>query len=453
MQLQQLAALLQRAVHLLRQRGHIDLATAVDDLRLACAQPQRRAHAVHRHVAAADDQHALTGKVRRVVAADGAEQIDGGVDVPAVLALDADLLVRLRTDGDVHGIVLAAQLVDGDRVADLRVVAHLHARGEHAVDVLLQALAREAVVRDAIAQHAAQLRAQLEHGALMAHELQIVRRAQTAGAAADDGDRLARGRAADGRGHDARVVHRVALDAADVDGVVEHVAAAARLAGMLADERAGGRERFVLADEADGVRTASVAHKRNVARNIDARRAQRHAGHRLVDVIGAVAGRHMRNVLVVEALEAAQHHRRGLPADGAVRGILDVARQTLDVRKRLHRAAALKHVGQIGFQLPQPDAAGHALAAGLCVAKAEEIQRQIDRTKPGRAGDNATLEILVQPLDRCQRLVFDGDSESAHTMSSRWWKCSRLVKPCRAPDCPLNLLFPLYSILSVRQYK
>ena len=161
----------------------------------------------------------------------------------------------------------------------------------------------------------------------------------------------------------------------------------------------------------------------------------------------------MRNVLVAEALEAAQHHRRSLPADGAVRGILDVARQTLDVRKRLHRAAALEHVGQIGFQLPQPDAAGHALAAGLCVAKAEEIQRQIDRTKPGRAGDNATLEILVQPLDRCQRLVFDGDSESAHTMSSRWWKCSRLVKPCRAPDSPLNLLFPLYSILIVRQYK
>ena len=274
----------------------------------------------------------------------------------------------------------------------------------------------------------------------MAHELQVIRRAQAARAAADDGDPLARGRPADGRRHHAGVVHRVALDAADIDGVVEHVAAAARLAGMLADEGAGRRERVVLADEAHGIGAAALAHQRDIARNIDARGTQRHAGHRLIDMIGAVARRHMGDVLVAEALEPPQHHRGGLPADGAVGGILDVARQTLDLGKRLHRAATLEHIGQVGFQLAQSDAAGNALAAGLRMAQAQEVERQIDRTQAGRAGHDAALQVLVQPFDRGQRLVFDGNFESAHNMSSRGWISVRMVSGrCRAvrpPDSP-----------------
>ena len=63
-----------------------------------------------------------------------------------------------------------------------------------------------------------------------------------------------------------------ALDAADVDGFVQHVAAAAGFARMFADERAGGRERVVLADQADGIGITAFGSQGDVARNIDAGR-------------------------------------------------------------------------------------------------------------------------------------------------------------------------------------
>ena len=62
--------------------------------------------------------------------------------------------------------------------------------------------------------------------------------------------------------------------------IVDHIPAAAGLAGMLADVGAGGGQGVVLADQAHGVGVAPDAHQGHVARDIHARRTQGHAGHR-----------------------------------------------------------------------------------------------------------------------------------------------------------------------------
>lgn len=180
MQLHQSAAFLQRAVHFFGQSGHILFAAAVNDLGFARAQSERRTHAVHRHVAAADDNHAFAREIRRIVAADGAEQIDRRIDVLALFALDADLLVALRTDGDINRVVLLAQIVNRDIFSNFCVVFDFNARGKDAVDILLQAFTRETIVWYAVAQHAAQLGPQFKNGAAMSHQLKIIGRAQAA---------------------------------------------------------------------------------------------------------------------------------------------------------------------------------------------------------------------------------------------------------------------------------
>ena len=76
--------------------------------------------------------------------------------------------------------------------------------------------------------------------------------------------------------------HGETLDAADVDRIVHHAAAAVGLARVLADIAAGGREGVVLADQAHGVIVTAGTHECNVARNIHSGRAQCHTGHRMI---------------------------------------------------------------------------------------------------------------------------------------------------------------------------
>ena len=136
----------------------------------------------------------------------------------------------------------------------------------------------ETVAGDAVAEHSAQLVALLVDRDLVPHQREIVGTAETAGTAADNGDLLARGRRTDGLGHVAGVIHGVPLQTADVDGVVDHVAAAPRLAGVLADIGAGGGEGVVLPDQTHGVGTATLAHQCHVAGNVHPGGAQSHAG-------------------------------------------------------------------------------------------------------------------------------------------------------------------------------
>ena len=100
----------------------------------------------------------------------------------------------------------------------------------------------------------------------------------------------------------AGLVHDVVLDAADVDGIVNHIPAAPCLAGMLADQCAGRGEGVVLTDQAHGVRAASFPGKGDIARDVHVGRAERHAGDGLLEGAGALALLHMGKVVFLEAL-------------------------------------------------------------------------------------------------------------------------------------------------------
>ena len=158
---------------------------------------------------------------------------------------------------------------------------------EDKLDVAIQLFLRQTVVRNAVSQHAAELRTLVVYNDPVSHQRQKISRRQTTRTTADNGNALSGGRRT-GRGrHIGRVIARKALDAADVHRVVHHAAAAARLARMLADVRAGRGEWVILADQADCIGIASFAGQGDVTRNINSGRAQSYAGNRLIKITAA----------------------------------------------------------------------------------------------------------------------------------------------------------------------
>ena len=168
---------------------HVADATAVDDTHLFGTAAHGRACHVHGHVAATDDAHALAAQVGQFVIADGAQHLDGRLHAGSLFARKAELLIAVGANGQVDGIELVAQtgkLLAVDGVVEL----HVDAGAQDPVDLGLQALARQTIAGDAVAQHAAQVVALLQDGHLVAHHGQVVSARKTGRAAADHGDAL-----------------------------------------------------------------------------------------------------------------------------------------------------------------------------------------------------------------------------------------------------------------------
>ena len=369
---QDLAALALRLFDLLRERSHVIDAAAVDAGHRLCAKADGGAGRIHRHIAAADDTDALALKVRDPSLADVAQKLHSRVNALTVLAFDAELFVVVRADRDIDCVVLVFDFGKRDVLADCCVCMYLNAGRQDKLDVRIQLFRGQAVIRDAVAQHTAKLRALVVHNNLMPHQRQEIGGRQPAGAAADNADPLAGGFGAGRGGPVGRVVACKPLDAADVDRIVHHAAAAARLAGMLADIAADGGEGVVLADQAHGVVVPPGAHQRDIPGDIDPGRAERHAGYRLVQPEQAAAVFNMGNVVLAEALYALQNHARRFIADRAIRSILNDACGFLNQVDRIAGSGRIQYAFQQGGQLPQPDPAGDTFAAGLCMAEAEK---------------------------------------------------------------------------------
>ena len=411
---QQLHPLGHGALHLLGHGGHIHLAAAVDAGDLLRPQAHGAAGHVHGHVAAADDHHPLAGEVRQLVVPDLPEHLHGGDDPPALLPGDAGLLVRLGADGDVDAVVLAAQLLKGDVLPHVHLGVDGNAQGENGVDLPVQLLPGEAVAGDAVAEHAAQLAALLVDGDLVAHEGQVVGGGEAAGPAADDGHPLACGLRAQGLGHVSGGVHGVALQPPDVHGVVDHVPAAPGLAGVLADIGAGHGEGVVLADEPHRVGAAARADQGDVSGDVHPRRAQGHAGHRVLQAAQAAVVVDVLPVVVGKALQAVEHQPGGVLPDGAGGGLLNGAGGVGDDLHVPGLGPAVQHIGQKCGELGQPYPAGDALAAGLGVAQVQEVQRHVHRAQARRRGGNPALHIVVELLHHHLGPVRRLDIQSAH---------------------------------------
>ena len=195
---------------------------------------------------------------------------------------------------------------------------HLHAGGQDDVDLFIQPFARQAVIGDPIAQHTAQLPAFFINDALMPHQLQIIGGAQTAWTSAYDGHALAGGRRAAAGGHKAGMIDRIALDAADVDRIIQHAATAARFTRVFTDIGAYRRKRIVFADQAHRISVPAFLDQSDIARDIHAGRTHGHTGHRLIQAGCAASMQDMLFIIITKAAHALQHHFGSFIADSAV---------------------------------------------------------------------------------------------------------------------------------------
>ena len=207
---------------------------------------------------------------------------------------------------------------------------HFDAGGEDDIDLRIQPFAWQAIIRDAVAQHTAQPFAFFVYDALMAHQLQIICSAQSAGTAADDGDTFAGGRCTGLCRHMTGMIDRITLDAADVDRIVQHVAPTAGLTRMLTDEGTYRREWVVLADQTYRIGIPAFFDKSDIAGNVHTGRAHGYTGNRLVQAGGAASVQDVFFIVITEAADTFQDHFRCFIADGTVRAPGDVLRGLLD---------------------------------------------------------------------------------------------------------------------------
>ena len=120
--------------------------------------------------------------------AHGAEEVDAAEHEGLVDAVDRDQAGALRAEAEEHGVVVLAERFDAaDRGAGVdRDAEHLDL-----LDLLVEQIGRQAVGRDAVAEHPAGLLLRLEDLDLVAVGAQVVGRGETGRPGADDADAFA----------------------------------------------------------------------------------------------------------------------------------------------------------------------------------------------------------------------------------------------------------------------
>ena len=264
------------------------------------------------------------------------------------------------------------------------------------------------------------------HGNLVTHQGQVVSSRQAGGAAADDSHSLAGGLGAGRILHIAGHVNGVALQAADIDGAVHHVPAAAVLTGMLADVSAGGGEGIVLADQLHGVSAAALMNQSHIAGDIHGSRTLCHTGDGILHAAQAAAGLHMLLKVIPEGHQCVQHQLTGIDTDGAVGGVHNHLSGGLDPVQNVCIGLAVQNLANHLGQLIQADTAGNTLTTGLSLAQIQEVQGHIHRAQAGRIGFNPALHAAVNLLDDCLSLSGHFYFKSTHFPSCLSWISIRL---------------------------
>ena len=167
------------------------------------------------------------------------------------------------------------------------------------------------------------------------------------------------------------------------------------LTGVLADQAADRGEGVVLPDQAHRVGAAALAHQGDVAGDVHVGGAALHAGHGL-EIGGAVALADVRQVIVLEGIQAVQHQVGRLEADGAVGGIGDDLSSLPQDEQVVRFGVALQNAVQDHRQLVQTHAAGGAFSAALGETQLEEGGGQIHRTVALGARRHAAVQIGVK---------------------------------------------------------
>ena len=127
MQLGDLATFSHRFFDLFRKRGHVRDAPAIDAFNACRAQTTRRTRAVHRNVAATNDDHALVRKIRGKTIASSTQEPYRREHVFGVLARTAELVLVVRTHRKIDRIEIVREVLVGEVSADRGIGECLHA--------------------------------------------------------------------------------------------------------------------------------------------------------------------------------------------------------------------------------------------------------------------------------------------------------------------------------------
>ncbi len=272
--------------------GHLGPGPAVEDEDVLGARADGRADGIHGHVSAADDGDLLAQEYL-LAQVDALQVVDAVDHALHVLAGDVELARELCAHAEEQGVVVLAELLQGDRLADLLVAEDLHAHVGHGLDLGVEDVAGQAVLGDAEGHPSAGDGGLLVDGDVIALDRQVVGAGQARGAGADDGDLLALlfldlGDVLGGVvevevGHEALQVH-------DVDGLLDLAAHAGLFTGVVADATADRREGVFLLDELEGFLVLADGDEGHIALDADMGRAGRLAGRRAELVDGVPAG-------------------------------------------------------------------------------------------------------------------------------------------------------------------
>ena len=278
----ELHALFLGLLNFLGQSGHFNAATAIDNRHFLRAHAQGSARGVHGHVATADDNR-LLARGYLLAQVHGAEEVEPVHHALRVVAGQAHLLALVRASGhEDGGIAVLLESLDSDIArtsAELHAQLDLDALIENLLDLVVEHIARQPVRRHAQAKHAAQERPRLEQRHTVALLGQILRRGQAGRATTNDGDFFflnldwRERRALFPVALGIHVIRGETLEVAYGHRLVELLAVALGLAGVLADAAAHGRQRAALLDQLVGLVELAGRNQRHVALGIHARRA------------------------------------------------------------------------------------------------------------------------------------------------------------------------------------
>ncbi len=221
----------------------------IGDGHVGRAVAQARARAVHRGVAATDDDD-VGADLERLPEVGLLHEVDAVVDALELGARDVerDRVHRPGRDGD--RVEVGLELLEGDVDADGRVVHEGDAEALDEPDVHLDGLARETEGRHPDEHRPARERQAVEDGALVALHRQLAGDGDAGRAGTDDGDPLRAGRDLGHDVGDARglvPLDEEALHRADGQRPVDVTAAARPFARGRADVRAHRRDRVRVA--------------------------------------------------------------------------------------------------------------------------------------------------------------------------------------------------------------
>jgi len=336
-------------------RGHLVARPAVQEDRLLGAHAERGARGIHGGVAAADDDDALAGQIDVDPELALLQELGALPDAVQVLTLAAQRRVIPRAHGEQDGVVVLLEVGDRVVLAERLVADDVHAEVEDLLDLEVEHLLGQAVLRDAVAQHAAQLGFRVEDGGGVAESPQVIRRREPAGPATDDGDLLAglgqdRGQLAVGQVH--LPVRHEALQVVVVDRLVlDRRAPATVFARSGAHAPADEGQRVALLDDVDRLLVLALGGELDVGGDVD---------------LGGAELLARRDALVV-VLEVQQAIGERVELDHVVRTHF-FATAAADAHVRVHHRIALgAHVQ--GVEIARLDARAKAQAAVL----AEEV--------------------------------------------------------------------------------